>query len=72
MSQQLPRVVERLVTEHPEWAQQFIANLRQDHPEILQHIQALLPGLFPGKIVAYKFCFQVHLSRRQNPLHGKK
>ena len=48
MCQQLPHMVERLVMENEAWGEQFLNTLREEHPEILQRVQTLVPNLFPG------------------------
>ena len=49
MCQRLPHIVERLVMENEGWGEQFLNTLRQEHPDIMQRVQALVPKLFPGK-----------------------
>ena len=44
----LPDMVERLVMENEAWGEQFLNTLREEHPDILQRVQTLVPNLFPG------------------------
>ena len=65
MCQQQPRAIERLITEHQEWAQGFIARLGADHPDVLQRVQAMLPRVFSGNVMLLKFVIIASLGERR-------